>query len=252
MLLLATAYERGGSIELAEEQFTDAMNVPEATAEVGMSHVSFLKRRGRSDRAATVLEDLTRRFPSDIQILSALADLKLIAHQWADAEALAETIKRVGGAESVADQILGASYSFQHKDEAAITAYQAAVAAAPDKSEPPVALVGALVRAKKADRAKAVLQETVTHNPNNAEACVLLGEMALSNGDGGQAETQFKTAIQRRPKIDIGHRALGDLYARQKRWDDALGVIQSGLSQLPDSAFLRLSLATALEGSAWL
>ena len=46
MLLLASAYERSGSIELAEKQYADATKASNFDAVVGLNYVAFLQRRG--------------------------------------------------------------------------------------------------------------------------------------------------------------------------------------------------------------
>ena len=48
MSLLAVAYERGGSIELADKQYADAMRVSDFDAAVGLNYVTFLRRRATS------------------------------------------------------------------------------------------------------------------------------------------------------------------------------------------------------------
>ena len=78
MLVLATAYERGGSIELAEKQYADATKISNFDARVTLSYVAFLRRRGSIERAEDILNELASRWPNDISILSALADVKLL------------------------------------------------------------------------------------------------------------------------------------------------------------------------------
>src|SRR5262249_44979366 len=46
MILLATAYERSGSIELAEKQFADATKTSGFDVPVSLNYVGFLVRRG--------------------------------------------------------------------------------------------------------------------------------------------------------------------------------------------------------------
>src|SRR5262249_50295109 len=46
MLLLAQAYERGGSIELADKQYADALMASAYDIQAGLSYVGFLRRRG--------------------------------------------------------------------------------------------------------------------------------------------------------------------------------------------------------------
>ena len=247
MLMLATAYEKSGSIDLADKQFADALKSSKYAANVGLDYVAFLRRRGGSNRAYDVLTELAKRWPNNIQVLSGLAQAKLARQDWVGAQQSAEAIKRIGNTGGIADQILGSALAGEHKYDESIAAFQSALAAAPSAVQPMTALVGALVSAKQTDKAIAFLQNALKENPNNAEAYVLLGDVELANGTPDQAEKHFKKAIENQPKSDIGYHALADLYLRRKDADAALSVIRTGLKELPDSATLHLTLASTLE-----
>ena len=247
MVLLATAYERSGAIELAEKQFADAMRVSNYSPNVGLSYVAFLRRHGSTQRTEDVLTDLATRQPNNIAILSALAEVKLTLQDWAGAQEIGESIKRIGDKSGTADQILGAALGGQNKYDQSIASFQSAVAAAPTATQPMVFLVRELLRAKQTDRAVSFLQTVLKTNPANAEALVLLGSIQLTNNAPDQAVNSFTTAIQKQPKDIVGYRALSDLYLSQKNNDAALKVIQAGLAELPDNIILHMALAGVLE-----
>ena len=247
MVLLATAYERSGSIELAEKQFADATRASNYSPNVGLSYVAFLRRHGSTQRTEDVLTDLATRQPNNIAILSALAEVKLTLQDWAGAQEIGEFIKRIGDKSGTADQILGAALGGQNKYDQSIASFQSAVAAAPTATQPMVFLVRELLRAKQTDRAVSFLQTVLKTNPANAEALVLLGSIQLTNNAPDQAVNSFTTAIQKQPKDIVGYRALSDLYLSQKNNDAALKVIQAGLAELPDNIILHMALAGVLE-----
>jgi len=247
MLMLATAYERSGSIELADKEFADALKASSFNANVGLDYVAFLRRRGGTDHAYDVLTELASRWPKNIRVLSALAEAKLTRRDWVGAQEIAEMIKRIGNAGGIADEILGMALSGEHKYDASIAAFQNAVAAAPSAVQPMVGLVEALVRAKQTDKAIAFLQSVLKENPNNAEAYVLLGNIKLSKNTPDQAEKDFKAAIEKQPKSDIGYRALAGLYLLQKKFDAAQDVLRTGIQERPDSTVLGLLLAGTSE-----
>ena len=181
MLMLATAYERRGSIDLADKQFADAMKASNFNPIVGLDYVGFLRRRSGGDRAYDVLTELANRWPNNIQVLSALAEMKLARQDWAGAQQIAETIKRLGNTNDISDQILGAALIGEHKYDASIAALQNAVAAAPSAAQPMTELVAAMVQAKQTDQAIAYLQSVLKQNSSNAQAYVLLGNIELIN-----------------------------------------------------------------------
>jgi len=61
MSALAIAYERSGSIELADKQFTDATRAANFEPRVGLDYVAFLRRRGSLARAEDTLIQLASR-----------------------------------------------------------------------------------------------------------------------------------------------------------------------------------------------
>ncbi len=247
MQLLATAYERKGSIELAEKQFADALKVSDYDPNVGLTYVAFLRRRGGVQRAEDVLSDLASRRPNNVAILSVLAEVKLQLRDWVGAQDISEAIRRIGGSNGIADQILGAALGGQNKYDASIAAFQNAVADTPLAVQPMVLLVRELLRTKQTDRAVTFLQAILKTNPANADALVLLGSVQLVNNSPNQALQSFTAAIQKQPQNAAGYRALADLYLSQNNKDAALKVIQDGLKQQPDSVVLHMSSAGILE-----
>jgi cellulose synthase operon protein C len=247
MVLLATAYERSGSIELAEKEFADAIKASNFDPGIGLSYVAFLRRRGGLQRAEDILTELASRQPKNIAILSTLAEMRLNRQDWAGAQEISDSIRRVGDNNGIADQILGAALSGRHRTDESIAAFQSAVAAAPSAAQPMASLVRALVLAKQPDRAVSFLQSLLKTSPDNAEAYVLLGSIRLANNAPDQAIKNFMTAIEKRPKDMVGYRALAELYLAQKNTEAALKVIRNGLKEQPDSAVLHLALANILE-----
>lgn len=247
MLLLASAYERSGAIDLADKEFADAMRASKFNPTVGLDYVAFLRRRGGNDRAYDVLTELATRWPNNVQVLTADAEAKLSRQDWAGAEQIAQVIKRLGNGDAVSDQILGAALGGEHKSDASIAAYQSAAASAPSAIQPMAELVKAFVSAKQFDKATAYLQSALKTNPANAQAYVLLGNVQLATNAPDQAVGSFKSAISNQPTNEIGYQALASFYIRQKQLDAAQQAIQDGLKQLPDSANLHLSNAGIFE-----
>ena len=247
LLLLAVAYERSGSIELADKQFAEATRASNFDARVGLNYVAFLHRRGGIARAEDVLVELASRWPSNIEILSALAQVRLTRQNWIGAQEVAETIRRIGDSRGVADQILGAALSGRNRYDESIGVLQNAYAAAPGAVQPMVSLVGTLVRAQQVDRAVGFLETVLKSNPSSAEAHVLLGSIQLMKNAPDQALKSYMTAIEKQPKNIVGYRALAELYIRQKNNEAALKTIRAGLQAEPDSVILRLTLAGVME-----
>jgi len=247
MDLLATAYERSGSIELADKEYADATKVSNFEVVPSINYVAFLRRRGNLERAEDVLTQSAQRSPNNIPLLTTLADVRLTRQNWTGAQEIADTIRRIGNTGGISDQIQAAVLTGQGKYGDSIRILEGLQAAAPAATQPMAALVSTLVRAKKLDEAANLLQTALKANPANAEAHVLLGSVQLLKNAPDQAEQSFKTAIERQPKDIIGYRALADFYVRNKKLDEAEKVVRTGLQQLPDSSAMHLTLAELLE-----
>jgi cellulose synthase operon protein C len=246
MLLLASAYERSGSIELAEKQYADAAKASGFEPNVGLEYAAFLQRRDNIARAEDILTELVTRWPNNISILTTLAEVRLTRQNWIGAEEIADKIRRIGSNRDLANQILGATLSGRQRHEDSIRIAERAYADSPNAVQPMVALVSALVRAKKLDGANDFLTKVLHTDPGNAEAHALLGSVHLLKNDPDQAAKSFHAAIEKQPKNMVGYRALADLHMQQKNNDEALKVIRAGLQEQPDNFALKLALAGVL------
>ena len=249
MLLLAVAYERSGSIDLAEKEFADAMKASDFNPTVSLNYVAFLQRRNSVARAEDVLRDLATRWPNNIAVLSALAQVRLARQEWVGAQEVAELIKRLDANPAAADELLGAALAGRNKNEESLGAFQSAYAAAPNAIQPMYALTAAYVRAGENDQAIAFLQSVLKANPSNAAAYVLLGSVQLANKAPDQAQQSFMKAMEQQPTSDVGYKALADFYVTQNNDDEAVKTVRAGLEKVPDSFALQLTLAALQERS---
>ena len=247
MVLLASAYERSGSIELAEKEYADATKTSGFDVPVTLNYVAFMRRRGNAERAEDVLTDLARRWPNNIAVLSALADVRLSRQNWAGAQEIAANMQRIGNTRALGDQIQAAALSGEGKYGDSAKILEGLLTTAPGAAQPMSALVNALVRAQKLDEATSFLQTALKANPQNAEAHVLLGSVQLLKNQPDQAVQSFQTAIEQQPRNAVGYQALADFYIRNKKLSEAQKAVDAGLQVNPDNFTLRLSLAGILE-----
>lgn len=248
MILLALAYERNGSIDLAEKQYAEATRASNFNPVVGLNYVGFLQRRGGNARAEDILTELAARWPTNVQVLSTLASVKLARRDYGGAEEVATVLRKLGtGPQGVADQILGESLIGRNKLDQSIEVLQTAYEQAPGAVQPIASLVRALVRAQQVDRALALVNEALKKNPDSANLLVLLGSTYLVNNAPQEAQKAFQAAIEKQPKNVVGYQAMSNLLFQQKKTDQAVEVLQVGLKELPGNYTLRLILAGGFE-----
>jgi tetratricopeptide (TPR) repeat protein len=247
ILLLATAYERNGLMELADKQFADAIRVSNFDVKIGLDYAAFLQRRGAIARAENILTELNKRQPNNIQVLSALGQVRLARQNWTGAQEIAESIRLIGNNSGTADQLLGAALIGRSKYDEAIVAFQNAYDAAPATAQPIDSLVGAYLKANKKDQAIAFLKSVLAKNPKNANAIILLGSIQASSDAADQALKSFLAAVEAQPTEAAGYQALAGFYLKQGNYDKAIEVIRTAIGQQPKLMALRVILAHALE-----
>jgi tetratricopeptide (TPR) repeat protein len=251
MLLLAKAYERSGLIELADKELADATRVSNLDTKIGLEYATFLQRRGSIARAEDILSRISKRWPNNTSILSALGMVRLARQDWSGAQEVADSIRKTdGGAGGLADQILGVALVGRGKYDDAITAFQNAYKAAPSAAQPMDSLVGAFLKANRKDQAIAFLKSVLAKDPNNANALVLMGSVQLSSGAIDDARKNFVAAVEAQPKDIVGYRALAELYLGQKNYDEAIKIVRSGIEQRPDATLFHMILANVFERKA--
>lgn len=244
---LALAYERNGSIELADKALFDATKASKFAPNVGLNYVSFLRRRGLGPQADKIVEELARRNPTNAAVLSALAQVKLAQQDWAGAHEVAKSVRGLDNKSELANQIDSAAFNGEKKFGDSLAMLQKIQDANPGASKPMAALVGVYLQSKQIDKAEDLVKSALKTNPDNAEALVLMGSISLAKNDPKGAESSFKEAIQKQPKDVIGYRALADLYMRERRTDDALKTVRAGVESQPKNFALRLTMAGILE-----
>ena len=247
MLLLASAYERGGSIDLAEKQFANATQVSNFNPAVALNYVAFLQRRGNFEHAEDILVDLARRWPNNIPVLTALAQVRLARHNWNGAKLVADAIQKIKGNQNLGDEIYAASLLGEGKYENSIRLLESVHASVPAAVQPMVALVNTMVRANQLDKANIFLQKVLKENPKNAVALILLGSIQERKKADEEAIKDYRAAIEIEPKKPDGYFALAALYLRQKKLVESEKSARDGLKQIPDNLALHQMLASALE-----
>jgi tetratricopeptide (TPR) repeat protein len=97
-------------------------------------------------------------------------------------------------------------------------------------------------KAGNCDKAMFHLQKAIALAPKYGEAHNELGICLLKQNKVSEAETAFRTAIDLKATI-YPSMNLADLYAKQKRFDDALQVLQKSLAGNPTEGDLFFAIA---------
>ena len=102
----------------------------------------------------------------------------------------------------------------------------------------------ASVQNREAD-AQRLYREVLDNDPRNAAAQAALLDL-LGNTDNLATESRLKTLIDRDPSPQL-YQTLGNLYADQKRWNDAQAAYFEAYRNAPDNADYAFNLAVSLD-----
>jgi cellulose synthase operon protein C len=246
MLLLATAYERSGLIELADKQFADAIRISNFDASIGRQYVAFLQRRGSTARAEEIIRQLISRRPNDTQLSMTALQVSMARQDWDGVQEIAVSMRKDGNG-SLADQAVGMMLLERNRLDDAITAFRRAHLSAPKSFDPLKWLATALITARRTDEAENVVGSALEENPKDANLLVLRASVDVARSDFARAFSGLQSAVNLEPKNVAAYQALAGLFLNRKEYDQAIQTLHTAISEVPDDTSQHLLLARALE-----
>ena len=253
MLLMATAHERTGFPELAGERLALAVEVSNADAVPSLRYARFLMRDERTQAAVSVLLDARRSDPTNLELVSVLADLFLTDQDWGRASDLLAELRAMGQANPRAAQLgtalEAAILSGQNRTDESLAVLQDQLADLDEDGRAALTIAMAQIRAGKTAQARTYLAEVRAQRPDDMALRMLSGSVAMMEGDADEAEMVFRTVLQEAPATEAAVRLLYSLLHLQGRDDEKSQVLETGLTHMPDSETLLWIKAGALEQS---
>lgn len=249
-LMLANAYERSGSVELAEEQYAKAFEVGKFSSNFGLPYTQFLVRNKQVERAEKVLEKILDANPNDAYAMRALAQAKITRGDFAAAQALADKAKLANNKSNLSDQILGAISSSQHDVEGTLSAFKRAHEMDPNDTQPIAAIIRTYMQAGKSKEAFAFIANVLKTNPNNVDAKLILGQLQANAGDFEAARQTYIEVIGTKPNSPAVYQQLAAVQFKSKQVAEAEKTLQQGLAIAPKDFGLLLAQASIYETTA--
>lgn len=246
MTLMALAYERSGSPDLAAERLAAALRASGYAPDTALRYAAFLRGRNQPGAAETVLAEAARIHPRDRTLLAALAEAQL---RRGDHDAASRTIAELRSADpgdELATRIEAASLGAQGRLNESIGILER-LAEKDTVSTDIAALVAAYVRSGETERAEALLDEVMARDPDNPVLRVLRAELHLFRGDLAAAERLLQDTVEQQPAEAVGYIALTRLYMALGRSDEAVEIARRGTASATQPAPVRLLLAQMLE-----
>ncbi|WP_146036555.1 tetratricopeptide repeat protein [Pseudotabrizicola formosa] len=249
MTLMAAAYERDGSRDLAAEQLAKAFDVSGAGPDESLRYAALLRQQGRPQVAETVLTDARQVSPAHVGILQALAEVLLENAKWPQAREVADTLRQFGTPETLgaAERIEAAILFGQDRMEEGLALLESQALASGDDVRPSVVVVMTQIRAGRHAEARSFLDEALTKTPDDPTLRVLSANVDAILGKTAEAEAVYRDLISEDPAADLPVRMLYGLLVSEGREADARAVLEAGLQAQPDNESLLWTQASLLE-----
>jgi tetratricopeptide (TPR) repeat protein len=132
--------------------------------------------------------------------------------------------------------------------EDSIAAFGAAKSLTPGDPEIDAYLVQANLTARRYERAETVAREALVRNPNQPRMVRLRAQALLKAGKTAEANKLLEDSVSTQPQSREFIVGLADLYADQKRTDDALRVLEQARKSFGDDRAIAMRIANVYEG----
>ncbi len=246
-LMLATAHERAGALELAEEQYAKAFAAGKFSTDFGLPYTQFLARSKQPARAEKVLQQMMDANPNDAFVMRSLAQAKITRGDFAGAQALADKAKSVNNKSNLSDQILGAISSSQNDVAGTLSAFKRAHEVDPNDTQPIVAIVRTYLQSGKSNEALSFIVNVLKTNPNNVDAKLILGQLYANAGNFQGASDTYSEIIKAQPTNSEAYQQLSAVQYKAKQLAEAEKTIDQGLEIAPEDFGLQLAKASIYE-----
>ena len=245
LTLMATGHEREGSLELAGERLSLAVEASGNAVPESVRYARFLLSRGRVEPARQVLQTALRGAPEDLQLIGLLGEIAVRNEDWAEAEGLRARLEgRTDVEASQIRQTLTAALMLSQNrvDETAEMLQEQIDGAGLEDTRLRSTAMLALLRASEGDidGARAVLDGVLAENPQALPFRMLHVVLDAGIGDAAAAEGRLRAIVTDFPGAEAPVRELFTLLRSQGRNAEAAELIEAELANAPTSRYLRL------------
>ena len=249
LTLMAAAYERDGSLDLAGQQLARAVEVSGSAPADALRYAQFLMRQNKPQVAATVLTNAHQVNPANPDILQALGQFYIGQSQWPQAQDAVDALKalKLPPDQSHAEELQAAVLAGQNKVDDSLAILQAQVAKGGPTDLSVAMIVQTQIQAGKLAEARAYLDGALKTAPKDVALRLLGASLDAQMDKPDLAESAYRKIIAEDPKSDVAVRMLYGLLQAKGRSADATQLLDTSLASQPGSSTLRWIKASELE-----
>lgn len=250
--LLASAYERDGSLDLAGDQLAKAVEMSGSAPAESLRYAAFLMRQGKGGKVVeAVLTNARQVSPNNPEILRVLAEYYIKDSQWTRAQEIVDALAALNLPERQTRQreLAAAILLGQNRLDESLALLQAQVAGGDQSSSAVMTIVQAEVRSGKTAEARAYLDELLAKSPQSHDLRMISASLDAMIGQTDRAVATYRALIAENPADEQPVKMLYELLAGAGKTEDAAAVLDAGIAAQPKSFNLRWAKAVALEAA---
>lgn len=244
LMLLAQAHEKDGALDLALDNYRQAL-VVKPRHEQALYHAARMAfSLGQLDSAEALLHSLREMRPQHADASRLLVELLSKQQRWDEAHLEADGMLFDPKSLAMGHYLKGRVYFSQRKYPAAIQSLQQALEVEPGIIEALRFLIDAYGISEREREGLAYLNTHLKNHPDHAHAHELLGAYHHKTGRFSEAFAAFKEAIALAPGRPSAYRRLGALHISRGEWQQAGQTYTQGIVSNPDESRLKVLLAS--------
>jgi predicted Zn-dependent protease len=249
MGLMATAYLRSGSRELAGEMMSLAVEASGNAPDETLRYSTFLLEDQNFAVAEPLLIESLRVNPNNVGILNMLGRVYLAQEDWARLEQVEATLRRIETDETKAsaDALRVARLQAQEKSDEAVSVLESMIQQQGSNSAAELEIVRTHLQSGDVAAAETFVDGMLAKNPQNEMLLFLKASIFASTDRQSDAEALYTQMLAQNPEQETVWRSLYTLQTREGRFDEARATLEKGLAAMPDAPNLQWALAGEYE-----
>jgi predicted Zn-dependent protease len=249
MSLLAGAYMRSGSRELAGEMLSLAVEASGNAPDESLRYAAFLMEDENYAVAEPVLIDALRISPNNVPILIQLGSVYLGMQDWPRMEQVEGTLRRLETEETAAaaDSLRVARLKAQEKSDEAVSVLESIIQEQGSNSAAELEIVRTHLQSGNVAAAETFVDGMLAENPQNELLRFLKASIYASTERAADAEAIYTQMLAENPQQETVWRTLYTLQSREGRFDEARATLEKGLAAIPNAPNLQWALAGEYE-----
>ncbi len=222
-----------GDPKLGQQDLLKAVELNPGLLDARLILAEFYLNERNADLARQQIDAAMKVAPRNTRVLMHQGSLKVLEKDLKGAEEVYSRIIQADVDYAPAHVQLGLIYNLTNRQPEALKAFNKALALNPQQTDALALVVGLNVRDKKYDEALKACEDhkkKVTDSPASLALIEYLeGNIFLAKKDS----KRFKKAIETEPNNPAAYVALAEIYAREKRFDEAIKEYESVIAKNP-------------------